>query len=90
MCCILELFGNGSKCLTLEEGLNQIGIEVTAEDGTVKKYHLELTKLSSTAAQLTELTIQTCRLHPDFSSQVYEYSSKSFLFKIQRPSRIML
>ncbi|XP_058242724.1 putative membrane protein Bcell_0381 [Hemibagrus wyckioides] len=75
------LFGNGSKCLKLDEGLNQIDIEVTAEDGTTKKYHIELTKLSSTAAKLTDLTINAYdKLHPDFSSDVNEYSCKSFLY----------
>lgn len=79
-----KLFGNGSKCLNLDEGLNLIVIEVTAEDGTMKKYQLELTKLSPTAAKLTELTTDTCHLlHPGFSSDIYEYSSKSsFLFEI--------
>ncbi|XP_060781416.1 uncharacterized protein LOC132889178 isoform X2 [Neoarius graeffei] len=70
------LFGSGSKCLKLDEGLNPVEVEVTAEDGTVQKYRIELMKLSSTAAQLTELTTQPwLQLQPHFSPQLYEYSS---------------
>ncbi|XP_030050541.1 uncharacterized protein LOC115464288 [Microcaecilia unicolor] len=70
------LGGDGSRVISLKEGINTICIEVTAEDGTTKKYVLEVTKLSSSCASLQGLKLsEDLQLLPSFASNVYEYSS---------------
>ncbi|XP_063048932.1 uncharacterized protein LOC134442896 isoform X2 [Engraulis encrasicolus] len=69
------LFGDGSKTMTLNDGVNVVAIEVVAEDGTTKKYCIEINKLSATSAKLCDLAIGgKFKLHPPFSDRVYDYS----------------
>ncbi|KAM4693126.1 uncharacterized protein O3C94_003849 [Discoglossus pictus] len=69
------LGGDGSRVVMLKDGINHIIIEVTAEDGTVKKYSLEVTKLSASNALLQGITLsEDLQLVPPFASNVYEYS----------------
>ncbi|KAF3708001.1 hypothetical protein EXN66_Car001174 [Channa argus] len=70
------LFGDGSSTITVNEGLNKVEIEVVAEDGTTKKYRVEITKLSAKLAELSDLTVKAnVSLHPAFCAKVYEYNS---------------
>ncbi|KAM4770936.1 uncharacterized protein WCC33_002715 [Rhinophrynus dorsalis] len=70
------LLGNGgSKVITLEDGLNTVTVEVTAEDGTVKKYAVEVIKLSASHASIQEIKIsEDLKLVPSFAPDVFEYS----------------
>ncbi|KAK1171297.1 hypothetical protein AOXY_G6060 [Acipenser oxyrinchus oxyrinchus] len=73
--------GDGSKVIDLKDGANLINIEVTAEDGTAKKYMIEVTKLSASTALLTDLKITgDLNLVPPFASNVYEYSCTAPFF----------
>ena len=48
-----------------------------AEDGSVKKYRVEITKLSARIAELSNLALDAdFPLHPAFSASVYEYNSE--------------
>ncbi|KAM9412564.1 uncharacterized protein ACWYII_026688 isoform 1-T1 [Salvelinus alpinus] len=68
--------GDGSKSIKLNDGLNLVEIEVVAEDGTSKKYCIEVTKLSARTAELSDLTIEgNVQLQPTFSANIYDYSS---------------
>ncbi|CDQ95393.1 unnamed protein product [Oncorhynchus mykiss] len=68
--------GDGSKSIKLNDGLNLVEIEVGAEDGTSKKYCIEVTKLSARTAELSDLTIEgNVQLQPTFSANIYDYSS---------------
>lgn len=63
--------------MTLNDGVNVVAIEVVAEDGTTKKYCIEINKLSATSAKLCDLAIGgKFKLHPPFSDRVYDYSCK--------------
>ncbi|KAM8945456.1 uncharacterized protein RCH25_048729 [Pelodytes ibericus] len=69
------LRGDGSKSVTLKDGLNSVIAEVTAEDGTVKKYVIEVTKLSASHAALHDIKLsEDLKLVPGFVSDVQEYS----------------
>ncbi|XP_010794055.1 RNA-binding protein PNO1 [Notothenia coriiceps] len=50
-------FGDGSSTINLNDGLTRVDIEVVAEDGTVKKYCVEITKLSAKIAALSDLAL---------------------------------
>ncbi|XP_056251904.1 uncharacterized protein LOC130181604 [Seriola aureovittata] len=70
------LFGDGSSSIKLNDGLNRVEIEVVAEDGTIKKYCVEITKLSAKIAELSNLTVDgDIPLHPAFCRKIYEYNS---------------
>ncbi|XP_026211008.1 uncharacterized protein LOC113158903 isoform X2 [Anabas testudineus] len=72
----MKLFGDGSSTLKLSDGLNRVEVEVVAEDGTIKKYRVEISKLSAKLAELSHLTVgENIALHPAFCSKVYEYNS---------------
>ncbi|XP_036980656.1 uncharacterized protein LOC119034059 [Acanthopagrus latus] len=47
------LCGDGSSTIKLNDGLNRVEIEVVAEDGTIKKYCVEITRLSAKIAELS-------------------------------------
>ncbi|XP_078503186.1 uncharacterized protein LOC144761836 isoform X1 [Lissotriton helveticus] len=67
--------GDGSKVVKLKDGVNTVSIEVTAEDGTIKIYVIEVTKLAANAAFLQGLTLtEDIQLVPSFASSVYEYT----------------
>ncbi|KAM4040250.1 uncharacterized protein ACNLHF_011621 [Anomaloglossus baeobatrachus] len=69
------LGGNGSRIVTLKDGLNPVVVEVTAEDGTAKKYVLEITKLSASYAFLEGIGLsEDLDLVPSFAPDVFEYS----------------
>ncbi|XP_041865467.1 uncharacterized protein LOC121655109 [Melanotaenia boesemani] len=64
-----------SKTIKLKDGLNRVEIEVVAEDGTTKKYRLEITKLSSKIAELSNLGLDgNIAIYPPFTPKTYEYS----------------
>lgn len=70
--------GDGSKVIKLKDGVNTVSIEVTAEDGTIKIYVIEVTKLAANAAFLQGLTLtEDIQLVPSFASNVYEYTCMS-------------
>ncbi|CAB1338658.1 unnamed protein product, partial [Coregonus sp. 'balchen'] len=74
--CYKILCGDGSKSITLNDGLNLVEIELVAEDGTSKKYCIEVTKLSARTAEFSDLTIEgNVQLQPAFSANIYDYSS---------------
>ena len=67
------LIGDGSK--TLQVGVNQFIITVTAEDGiTTQNYTVTINRDSSTDATLANLTVSTGTLTPTFNSSTYNYS----------------
>ncbi|XP_075719227.1 uncharacterized protein LOC142760141 isoform X2 [Rhinoderma darwinii] len=69
------LGGSGSKIVFLKDGLNSVVLEVTAEDGTAKKYFLEITKLSTSHASLEGIILsEDLNLAPSFAPDVFEYS----------------
>nr|XP_046256934.1 uncharacterized protein LOC124065539 [Scatophagus argus] len=70
------LFGDGSSTIKLNDGLNRVEIEVVAEDGTIKKYCVEITRLSAKVAELSNLALDgDIPLHPEFCTNIYEYNS---------------
>ncbi|KAM7408369.1 hypothetical protein PAMA_002199 [Pampus argenteus] len=70
------LFGDGSSTIKLNDGCNRVEIEVISEDGTIKKYCVEITKLSAKIAELSNLVLEgDFPLHPAFCTKIYEYNS---------------
>lgn len=68
----IEISGN-DKILT---GENVIEVKVTAEDGTVRTYKINVTKGEETLVPsfgLTELSIEGYTLSPEFDKGIYEY-----------------
>ncbi|XP_066450937.1 uncharacterized protein [Eleutherodactylus coqui] len=69
------LGGGGSKIVTLKDGVNPVVVEVTAEDGTAKKYIVEISKLSASHAALEGIRLsEDLNLAPSFAPDVFEYS----------------
>ena len=79
-----KVIGIGTK--KVEEGLNDLSIVVTAEDGTEKIYTINVTRGESNSSSTTgtevsgdgleSLTIGDLELSPAFSTGVYEYTAK--------------
>ena len=79
-----QVSGLGTK--TLEEGLNDLSIVVTAQDGTEKIYTINVTRGESDSSNATgtevpgdgleSLTVGDLELSPAFSTNVYEYTAK--------------
>ena len=79
-----SISGTGKK--NLEEGLNEFEIVVTAEDGTVKTYTINVTREESATEEtgteesigegLASLKIADLELTPEFETNVYEYKVK--------------
>lgn len=66
----IEILGNSGLLI----GENTINIKVTAEDGTVKTYTINVTKLADVGVKLSELSVENYTLSPEFSSDVFEYT----------------
>lgn len=79
-----KVSGLGTK--KLEEGMNDLSIVVTAEDGTEKIYTIQVTRESAGSSSeegtevpgegLESLKIGDLELTPAFSTDVYEYTAK--------------
>ena len=66
----VEITGNNGLLL----GTNTVNVKVTAEDGTVRTYKINVTKIEEVGLKLSELTVGGFVLSPEFSSDVYEYT----------------
>lgn len=66
--------GYGDEC-KLTDGQNKIQIEVTSEDGTMKKYFINCLKMSASEAQLVSLEIVQLTLVPNFKPDVFDYET---------------
>lgn len=64
--------GTGNKILNVGE--NNFEIVVTAEDGSIKKYHLKVNKEASSNNHLIDITPSVGELSPSFSYTEEEYS----------------
>ena len=74
---MFQLSGDRSSTIKLKDGLNRVDIEVVAEDGTIKKYSVEITKLSAKIAELSNLALDgDIPLYPPFTTKVCEYNCK--------------
>ena len=61
----------------LKKGENTININVKAEDGTVKKYYIHVTKTDNVElanAELESLKIEGFNIYPNFKSNIYNYN----------------
>ena len=66
----IEITGNTGLLI----GENTVNVKVTAEDGTVRTYTINVTKVADVGVQLSELSVENYTLTPEFSSNVYEYT----------------
>lgn len=76
----------GTGNVTLKEGNNTINVKVTAEDGTVKTYTLNITRgeiqneqnneTTNTGSGLLKLEVSNAKIEPEFKTDVYEYTVK--------------
>ena len=75
----------GTGEVSLKEGINTITVQVTAEDGTIKTYTLNITRGEAqsetdtavgTGNGLSKLEISNAELEPEFKTDVYEYTVK--------------
>lgn len=66
----IEITGNTGLLI----GENTINVKVTAEDGTVRTYTINVTKLADVGVKLSELSVENYTLSPEFSSDVFEYT----------------
>ena len=66
----VEIVGNNELLI----GENTVNVKVTAEDGTVRTYTINVTKLADVGVKLSELSIENYTLSPEFSSDVFEYT----------------
>ena len=75
--------GTGKK--KLDEGKTVLDVTVTAEDGTTKKYTINITRSDTNQSSktkkdndgtqgLSELTVEGLELTPEFSTDIYEYT----------------
>lgn len=62
----------------IQNGTSQIKISVTAEDGTIKEYVVDVTKTDNpelTNTNLENLAIENISLIPEFSAEITEYNA---------------
>ena len=64
----VEIVGNNELLI----GENTINIKVTAEDGTVKTYTINETKLADAGVKLSELRVENYTSSPEFNSNAFE------------------
>ncbi|XP_072293026.1 uncharacterized protein [Eucyclogobius newberryi] len=70
------LSGDETCVIKVSNGINKVEIEVVAEDGTIKKYYVDITKLSAKIAELSELALEgQFPLYPKFNAKKLEYNS---------------
>ena len=63
--------------MKLKEGLvNEVKIEVTAEDGTTQFYLVHIKRLSAKDATLSDLQLTSAMLQPSFSTDILEYTCR--------------
>lgn len=58
----------------LNEGENKITIEVSSEDGTIKKYLIDCKRLSASDANLKQIEFDSVKMKPLFDPNICEYS----------------
>ncbi|MDD9268630.1 cadherin-like beta sandwich domain-containing protein [Paenibacillus sp. GCM10023248] len=70
-------FDGMNKSVSLNQGLNQITIVVTAQNGTSKTYTLDITRGSTVSnnANLSNLTVSAGTLAPSFTADQTEYTA---------------
>jgi len=61
----------------IEGATTEIRIEVSAEDGTTKKYLIRVKRLSASDATLQNLSLSSGKLDPCFVSDCYDYTCES-------------
>ena len=66
----VEIIGNNNLLI----GDNTIQVKVTAEDGTIRTYRINVTKGSQEEFGLTSLTVEGYALTPEFDENTYEYT----------------
>ncbi len=64
----------GTGNISLNTGKNTLNVTVTAEDGTIKIYELEVTRAKSSNNYLSALSVKEGTLSPDFAKEVLSYS----------------
>lgn len=67
--------GSPSGSIALNVGPNEIGIEVTAQDGSTKFYTVTVMRLPSTNSSLSNLTISAGTLNPAFATGTTSYTA---------------
>ncbi|MFF2092204.1 beta strand repeat-containing protein, partial [Paenibacillus sp. NPDC058174] len=67
--------GQNSSALALNVGVNTIEITVTAQDGTIKRYSISVTRAASTVTTLSGLTVSSGALSPGFNSTRTTYTT---------------
>ncbi|GGG72036.1 cadherin-like beta sandwich domain-containing protein [Paenibacillus radicis (ex Gao et al. 2016)] len=67
--------GQNSSALALNVGANTIEITVTAQDGTIKRYSISVTRAASTVTTLSGLMVSSGALNPAFSSTRASYTA---------------
>ena len=66
--------GDGGKTVPLKAGaVNEVKIDVTAEDGTKRVYCIHAKRLSAKDATLSGLKLGAAQLEPPFSPDVTDY-----------------
>ncbi|MCY9660988.1 cadherin-like beta sandwich domain-containing protein [Paenibacillus chondroitinus] len=67
--------GTASPAVTLDEGSNVIKVVVTAQDSTTKTYTVTVTRVGSSDANLSGLSLSSGLLSPVFASGTTNYSA---------------
>ena len=61
---------------SVNPGVNDIAVVITAEDGTTKTYNIRVIRDKELNANLKELVIKEARLNPPFTKMMISYSAK--------------
>ena len=65
--------GDDEKIIKLDEGMNEITIEVSAPDGTVKIYTIRVNKLAANLAELSNMILKPGKLDRPYQKKINEY-----------------